>query len=239
MIIVLCPNTTPLPLGDPDNPDSRFKLTWSNRFKDVTQNAYNFYSTGDESLEIFAGTPASTEGLDFHLGVPVVTGYERYVWHKQEVYKGRDGEGEFEGLFGTDMAGWGFEKKVVGDYIYPYYSASQANAEDPQTFSTLPAFRTSPDVMFSPTITKANQDMILAKAIPVLSGPTGSRAISFPPSVTEKRDFDMNTEFERPSGWPRSDGDYGTRWLHNDIKNVAYFYNFCLFDDFVQKGSLK
>lgn len=58
--------------------------------------------------------------------------------------------------------------------------------------------------MFSPTITKANQDMILAKAIPALSGPTGSRAISYPPSVTEKKNFDMYTEIERPNDWPRN-----------------------------------
>jgi len=50
--------------------------------------------------------------------------------------------------------------------------------------------------------------------------------------------MDMNVDFH-PSGWPRTGGEYGTRWLHNDMKDVAYFYTASLFDDVVQKGQLK
>ena len=32
---------------------------------------------------------------------------------------------------------------------------------------------------------------------------------------------------------------YGKRWLHGDLKDVAFFYNFNLFKDIVGKGSLK
>ena len=31
----------------------------------------------------------------------------------------------------------------------------------------------------------------------------------------------------------------GRKWLHGDFRDVAYFYNFMLYDDIVSKGGLK
>jgi hypothetical protein len=219
----------------PGNEDDKYRLTWKGRFVDVASKAYNFYSTGDETLEIYNGTPSAAEGIKFHLGLPVVTGTERYAWHKQEIYKGRGGEGELEAIFGTDMAGWGFEKKKVGDYLYPFYSASQANAEDPQTFTTMPVFRWNPQVMFANTISQTNKNMLLSKAIPALSIPAGDRTLT---SIALEKNIDMNI-MGRPNGWGRTHDTYGTRWLHSDLKNVAYFYVHPLFTKFVEKGELK
>ena len=47
----------------------------------------------------------------------------------------------------------------------------------------------------------------------------------------------------RPNGWvTRSNGvfgDWGTRWLHSDMKDVSYFYVYKLFEKFNEVGGLK
>jgi len=53
--------------------------------------------------------------------------------------------------------------------------------------------------------------------------------------------FDMNnqTPMFRPNDWGRNDDDLGTRWLHGDLKNMAFYYNFKLFENVTMKGNLK
>jgi len=46
-------------------------------------------------------------------------------------------------------------------------------------------------------------------------------------------------DLEKPNGWLNRGDDYGTRWLHNDLKNVAYLYNYSLFEKLVDVGGLK
>lgn len=41
------------------------------------------------------------------------------------------------------------------------------------------------------------------------------------------------------NGWPRSGGDYNDRWLHNDIREIAYLYVYNVFDEIVNKGEMK
>ncbi len=50
--------------GDPT--DDRRKLTWKDRLASVSAltELYNYYSSGDEVLELFSGTPSSNEGMD-------------------------------------------------------------------------------------------------------------------------------------------------------------------------------
>jgi len=53
--------------------------------------------------------------------------------------------------------------------------------------------------------------------------------------------IDLNSSDYKPNGWPtagHSLDDEG-QWLHNDIKDVAYFYNHKLFDHIVAAGGLK
>ena len=38
---------------------------------------------------------------------------------------------------------------------------------------------------------------------------------------------------------PRDHIDYKDRWLHSDLKVMAYPYVYPLFDDFVKRGELK
>ncbi len=41
---------------------------------------------------------------------------------------------------------------------------------------------------------------------------------------------------ETSNGWSRVAGELKNRWLHSDIKDMAYFYVYKLFLDFKEKG---
>jgi hypothetical protein len=70
--------------------------------------------------------------------------------------------------------------------------------------------------MFSSTISSNTVAEILACGIPALSGPAGSRDLSV------SQNYDINQEVPK-ANWPRSDqSTYGKRWLHSDIKNIAF-----------------
>ena len=66
--------------GFPD--DDRRHLGWPGRFADVAQYAVNFYSTGDEVLELL-----DDNDIDLLDGITSV--WVQYCWHHQEMGKGR------------------------------------------------------------------------------------------------------------------------------------------------------
>lgn len=43
---------------------------------------------------------------------------------------------------------------------------------------------------------------------------------------------------ERPNGWP-SRFSYTDQWLHSDIKDVSYFFNFKFYEKLIEKGGLR
>lgn len=50
----------------------------------------------------------------------------------------------------------------------------------------------------------------------------------------------MDTAFKPEGGtWGRDHEDYGKRWLHNDMKDMAFFYTDKLFKALVEQGELK
>lgn len=53
------------------------------------------------------------------------------------------------------------------------------------------------------------------------------------------RNQDLNTPTFKSANWPNRGRDWGTRWLHGDIKDVAYFFNFRVFHFIVKEGELK
>ena len=220
--------------------DGRYSLTWQGRFSGCVTNLYNYYSSGDEVFEQYAGTPNPTEGLAWHLGLPVLTGFERYCWQKQELYKGRDDMGELSGLFGTSLAGWGFELvSLMGEAPHPAYTATEANAftEEDLAETQCISFRRTPPEFFVNMIAEADQRALLARALPALSGAAGNRPIS--PDDVDNIDMNNKNPTWRPNGWGRDHEVYEKRWLHGDIKNMAYFYIKRIFDEVVEKGSLK
>ena len=200
------------------SPDDRERLTWKNRFPDVASVAYNFYSSGDEIFEVYAGTPTPFSGGLFHL--------ERRAWQKQEVFKGRTILGA-PVLGGTDWAGWGFSGQ---------YSMAEANAATSDNLRTNVVFRQEPATMLSSNIPAQGVSDLIAQGVPALSYATGVNSFSLPGL---NRNYDADSPAHKPNGWGRSGGAYDARWLHSDLKNMAYLYTYDLFSEIVSRGGLK
>ena len=43
----------------------------------------------------------------------------------------------------------------------------------------------------------------------------------------------------RRNGWGREHDVYKQNWLHSDMKDIAFFYVYPLYDELRQKGNLK
>lgn len=43
----------------------------------------------------------------------------------------------------------------------------------------------------------------------------------------------------RPNGWGRNHQVFGTAWFHSDMKDLAYFYVYKLYEQHIQKGVLR
>ena len=84
--------------------DDRKSLGWPGRFANVTQYAVNFYSTGDEVLEL-----AVDNNVDVLTGI--TSSFAHHSWHKQELFKGR---GFGVGMGCTDWSGWNIEENWLG-----------------------------------------------------------------------------------------------------------------------------
>lgn len=81
---------------------------------------------------------------------------------------------------------------------------------------------------------KRNQ--LLAQAFPALTQPAGA---NYTPAFSAARNHNMPEELLGPAGWPAARGQEvvgGTpmaRWLHSDMREVAYLYTHLLFDQIV------
>jgi hypothetical protein len=121
------------------------------------------------------------------------------------------------------------------------YSVAAANATaatNPLAFAEAPVFLKNPPGMFTNSIPAALRNELLAKGIPALSPAAGKTFLS---PLTSSRNFNMNTDFKPEGGtWPRDNNHlYKQRWLHSDLKNLAYFYVHKLFDQLVQEGGVQ
>jgi hypothetical protein len=82
---------------------------------------------------------------------------------------------------------------------------------------------------------------MLGMGIPALTPAVGITALTI---FDEEHQKNLNSPTNRdykPNGWPVAGHSepFQNRWLHNDIKDVAYFYNHKLFDDMVRVGGLR
>ena len=208
--------------------DARSRLTWRGRFAAVVPVAVNFYSSGDEVLELYphSQNPAWYNGVS-----PSGNWGERYAWHKQEIWKGRKSLLGFIGT--TEWSGWGFKCNALGIKVW---SASDANAvADPSVFATNTVFNPYPESIMNPYATRLETDFHLAQGIPALSPPTGRTDLTGS-GITS---FNMNTTRFMANTWPRpADGQLGGKFLHSDIKNVAYFFVHPVFKKIVEVGGL-
>jgi pimeloyl-ACP methyl ester carboxylesterase len=208
--------------------DARRSLTWRGRFVGVKSVAVNFYSSGDEVLELYtdAHNPSWYNGFS-----PSGNWGDRYSWHKQEIWKGRKSLLGFMGT--TEWSGWGFRKNALGIKVW---SAADANAvTDISVFATNTVFNPYPVSITNAVATRLETDFHLAQGIPALSPPTGRTDLS----DVNVMSFDINTPQFMVNNWPRpNDGQLGGRFLHSDIKNVAYFFVHPVFKKIVEVGGL-
>lgn len=78
--------------------------------------------------------------------------------------------------------------------------------------------------------------LALAKHVPALSSPVGGNAVSFGNRI-ENHDLNFGDIYR--NGWGRSHPVFEDSWLHSDMKDMAYFYVYKLYEQLVQKGNLK
>ena len=214
-------------------PDARNRLTWRGRFAAVVPVAVNFYSSGDEVLELYphSQNPAWYNGVS-----PSGNWGERYSWHKQEIWKGRKSILGFIGT--TEWSGWGFKENMLG---IKKWSVQEANAiTDAMVFATNMVFNPYPSSITNAVASRLETDSHLTQGIPALSPPTGRTDLSYKGIPS----FDMNGSQIKTAVWPREPAtigsdDLGDNWLHSDLKNVAYFYTHRLFMKIVEIGGLR
>ena len=205
--------------------DDRKHLGWPGRFSNVAQYAVNFYSTGDEVLELAGNN-------NVHTWTGISDSWGHYSWHKQELFKGRGGIG------GTDWAGWNIEENWLG---VNKISVAEAQTMTEVDFRTNTVFYRYPPSMNSTNINLLVRGAHLAQGIPALTPATGRGAL--PNVLNEGMNVDLDdAQYQngiiRPNGWPERSG-YQGQWCHSDLKDVAYFFNFKFYEKAIEKGNLK
>ena len=225
-------------LFEDDVGDDRQLLTWSGRFADVVNVAVNFYSTGDHVLELYPNNNVwPTDGYDNWNQM-----FEHYSWHKQELWKGRKDIIARVGT--TDWAGWSIRENMLGyNTIQPTNAWLMSGAE----LKTNTVFKLQPECMNTNSIPLLVRGAILTKGIPARTPACGAMkwgsGMNMEDSMVNLNDTTANRGVPRPNGWvirPKSlFEDWGNRWLHSDMKDMAYFYVFKFFKKVKEEGELE
>ena len=229
-----------------DPTDSRGKMGWPNYFKTALTNVgsvYNYYSTGDPVFMENDTVPDVLTGV-FHWPTfgwswwpPGPTVHweitaEANCWQKQETHKG------VEPIAGNLRGGWGFYwwMESSGGEDYPvYYSAATTSVMVANgSITNNPVFYYPGTQMDNRNATQDNIWFALAEYVPAVSSPVGGNSTA--PAQVENHDLNGNPY---RSGWGRNDDIYLENWFHSDMKDMAYFYVYPLYDELKTKGSLK
>ena len=229
-----------------DVTDARGKMGWPDYFKTALTNVgsvYNYYSTGDPVFMENDTVPDVLTGV-FHWPTfgwswwppgPTVQWEitaEANCWQKQETHKG------VEPIAGNLRGGWGFYwwMESSGGEDYPvYYSAATTSVMVANgSITNNPVFYYPGTQMDNRNATQDNIWFALAEYVPAVSSPVGGNSTA--PAQVENHD--LNGSPYR-SGWGRNDGVYLENWFHSDMKDMAYFYVYPLYDELKTKGSLK
>lgn len=226
---------------------SRTNLNWRGRFRSVPERVkmVNFACSEDEVLKICEDRLWMSKGMKFGWGHFndtasiwrildfVDTDFSEWSWHKQEVAKGY--ESWTNPTFDSDLAGWGFNT-TYPKFCDPQVARAIASSKKGRlVFREHPVFRQKPVNVFSETGTPPSADMIdkmLTCAIPAISVNMGALVTN---EGTGLSTYDMK---DMKNGWPNR-LEYKQQWLHCDLKDVAYFYNFELWNRLVEEGTLK
>jgi hypothetical protein len=239
--------------------DERYHLTWRNRFAGI-QNVYNFYSAGDRSgeevLENSDGTlPAlPLPALPFE-SLPVVGNPTpaRWAWVSQEM---RKGTWIIDLLTVKCQGGWApnfnyFIEEHAGNVpVKRIRTPQEANSITDAQLRAQPFFkRFREDQLFDLQqggAIAANPEIrseVLGAGVPALSNPAGSNPVPLFNQESGVRNFDLSSENPQSTfktGWPveRESKRWRRRWLHSDLKDIAFPFNHRLHDRLVGFGQL-
>ena len=227
--------------------DDRSHIGWPGYFSSELSGiseVCNYYSSGDPVLVSNADVPSAlTKTLyvqwpvSFSWSWPFIrfqsfefqATFERFAWQKQEVLKG------VNPYLATREGGWGFHSWPVdlpnGETEWRTFTAQEAQEMVTNgSIVTNAVFERSVTAMFSPTIPLAERNRILAYNVPAVSESTGS----VPTFESQSKFVNLNSSAYK-NGWGRSGNPYNDQWLHSDMKDMAYYYVFRLYDELVQK----
>jgi hypothetical protein len=218
--------------------DDRRKLGWPARFENVTQYAVNFYSSGDEVLEL-------SEDNDINVWTGASSAFVQYAWHHQELWKGR---AVANVLGGTTWSGWNIEENILG---INKISVSEAQRMSNEDFKTNTVFYCYPTSMNATNISLLVRAAHLTYGIPALTRATGAQNLYNALSWRDNVNMGLNIEVDvgedentiiqgiiRPNGWP-SRPRWGERWMHSDMKDISYYYVHQLYQKIIEKGALR
>lgn len=79
---------------------------------------------------------------------------------------------------------------------------------------------------------QTNRNKLLAEMVPALSNPAGANAVN---GIRANNNFNMPSLYK--NGWPSSRAQE-QRWLHSDLKTIAYPYIYPMYDGIVELGEL-
>ncbi len=227
--------------------DDRSHIGWPGYFSSKLAGipeVCNYYSNGDPVLVSHTDVPSAlTKALyvqwpiSFSWSWPFIrfqsfefqTTFERFAWQKQEVLKG------VNPYLATREGGWGFHSWPVdlpnGETEWRTFTVQEAQEMVTNgSIVTNAVFERSVAAMFSPTIPLADRNKILAYNVPAVSESTGS----VPTFESQSKFVNLNSSAYK-NGWGRSGNPYNDQWLHSDMKDMAYYYVFRLYDELVQK----
>ena len=186
-------------------------------------------TTGDEVLELMGTTPEPTSGFEWFKAKG------RYSWQKQACFKGRehDSKGILEWFVASDEMGWGFEAGIDNRP-----SPTDVEALTDADWRERPIFLRNPSLILgddAPAI-RTRRDHLLAYAIPELSKPTGKCAIQGVENLDLQKTF---IDFFPRLPWARTEEWMNGRWLHSDIKDVAFPFVHSFYRQVIKEGMLK
>lgn len=221
--------------------DARQDLKWPSLFPKKNCTVYNYYSSEDEVFEL-------RQDVEMDDKVKPLAGFDasQYSWQKQEIGKGADmwlnvliDESEALGI--SDVSGgWGFHKPkfwrwwpIIEDFL-AVYSAAQARAASDDKLMQNPVFAHTPEKAYEwekydNEYTRTQKLGLLCHVVPAMSESAGHVGLGKP--VIDRALQAMK------NGWGRDVLHYGTRWLHCDLKDMAYYFNFNAWENIVADGN--
>ena len=225
--------------------DARKDLKWPKFFDEMKCKVYNYYSEGDEVFEL-------KQDVGMADGIKPLHDFDvsQYSWQKQEIGKGADmtfnllvdeseelGISEGSGGWGFHRTGW-FWRHVPGAKRFATeYSPSQAETATAEALMKNPVFAHTPGKAYEwdeydNEYTRTQKPALLCHVVPAMSEAAGRVKL-------EKTGVEDRPLEQMKNGWGRSGGPYDDRWLHCDLKDMAYYYNYKAWDKIVKDGDFK